>query len=457
MTNISNFSGACNYTNINDAGIFQVVGGGAHYLAADCPAGIRGAGTTNIDPALLAELQTETTWPPLVYSNTSFATPMTFGPQAQRDCTGTVDLGYHYNPMDWVFGGVQVQTNITFMPGTSVGWFQLTNDTSSGNTYGLGLTNGVTVTFTGTATAPCTFEQCDTIQEGDNGIWPVHGGFPGGITAIGPGSTNNPPGLAAEFTHFYQLAGDLNSYSFSDGVSGQPLVVQAKHSEIWASYGGYDLMATFTNCLFVRCDFSQSSTADYPYEILRNCTFIGGTFYVYDYNVTPYWYSSAYNSAFDGTSIGLYYFSGTYTNYADFNYNAFDYGASQPATEGPNTVLVTNGFNWQTNWFGNFYQSVSSPLIDAGSTSATNVGLYHFTTQTNQTVEGASVVDIGYHYVATDPNGVPLDSNSDGIPDYLEDANGNGLVDSGEIDWNITDDLGLQVIINRPRNGGILP
>jgi hypothetical protein len=72
-------------------------------------------------------------------------------------------------------------------------------------------------------------------------------------------------------------------------------------------------------------------------------------------------------------------------------------------------------------------------------------------------VEGDSIVDIGYHYVATDTNGIPLDSNSDGIPDYLEDANGNGLVDSGEIGWNIVGDLNLQVLITRPRNGSILP
>ena len=66
-------------------------------------------------------------------------------------------------------------------------------------------------------------------------------------------------------------------------------------------------------------------------------------------------------------------------------------------------------------------------------------------------------MDIGYHYVATDAYGNPLDSNGDGIPDYLEDVNGNGLVDSGEIGWNVVGDLGLKVLITRPKNGGILP
>ena len=37
------------------------------------------------------------------------------------------------------------------------------------------------------------------------------------------------------------------------------------------------------------------------------------------------------------------------------------------------------------------------------------------------------------------------------------DSNGNGVVDSGEIGWNITGDLGLQVIITRPRNGAVIP
>jgi len=77
---------------------------------------------------------------------------------------------------------------------------------------------------------------------------------------------------------------------------------------------------------------------------------------------------------------------------------------------------------------GQFYLPGTSTLIDVGSTNANYLGLYHYTTQTSQTKEANSVVDIGYHYVALDANGSPIDSNGDGIPDYLEDANGNGLV-----------------------------
>ena len=49
------------------------------------------------------------------------------------------------------------------------------------------------------------------------------------------------------------------------------------------------------------------------------------------------------------------------------------------------------------------------------------------------------MVDIGYHYVATDAYGNPLDSNGNGIPDYLEDANGDGMFDAGDLaDWQIS-------------------
>jgi hypothetical protein len=41
-----------------------------------------------------------------------------------------------------------------------------------------------------------------------------------------------------------------------------------------------------------------------------------------------------------------------------------------------------------------------------------------------------------------------LDSNGDGIPDYLEDANGNGIVDIGEMPFGVT--------IDNPVNGTVI-
>jgi hypothetical protein len=65
--------------------------------------------------------------------------------------------------------------------------------------------------------------------------------------------------------------------------------------------------------------------------------------------------------------------------------------------------------------------------------------LYHFTVLTNQTKAGLlgnGQVSIGYHYVAVDANGNPVDTDGDGMPDYGEDSNGNGLFNVGDLsDW----------------------
>jgi hypothetical protein len=86
--------------------------------------------------------------------------------------------------------------------------------------------------------------------------------------------------------------------------------------------------------------------------------------------------------------------------------------------------------------FGNYYLSSMTPLYEAGSRTAGAAGLAQYTVFANQTKDAAnSAVNIGLHYVAA-TNGLPLDSDGDGIPDYVEDANGNGAVDAGETDPN---------------------
>ena len=102
-----------------------------------------------------------------------------------------------------------------------------------------------------------------------------------------------------------------------------------------------------------------------------------------------------------------------------------------------NTNLASLAY--QTGPLGRYYQPIGSALTNAGSCMASNAGLYHFTTMTNQVKEADSIVDIGLHYVAVDANGNPLDSDSDGLPDYLEDANGDGLLQAGETSFSLTD------------------
>ena len=52
---------------------------------------------------------------------------------------------------------------------------------------------------------------------------------------------------------------------------------------------------------------------------------------------------------------------------------------------------------------------------------------------------------------------LPFDYDGDGIPDYLEDRNGNGVTDTGETNWQDPNDLGLKVWITEPKNNSNIP
>jgi hypothetical protein len=159
---------------------------------------------------------------------------------------------------------------------------------------------------------------------------------------------------------------------------------------------------------------------------------------------------NAFNNAFDTMKLRS---SCTSTN----GYNAYITSSNRFTPTNINDIVLSSAFAWQSGPLGDFYHPTNSVLIDEGDVGADVQGLYHFTTLTNQTKETTSTVDIGYHYVAVDSNGKPLDYDTDGVPDYLEDGNGNGIVNSGETDWQGTNDPGLKVFITRPRDGSTVP
>jgi len=451
-------------TNASDAGVFQIVGDGGNYLATNSI--YRGAGTSNISPQLVADLATKTTYPPIVYTASNFNTSISFSPQAGRDGNATPDLGFHYCPLDYVFGGCVLSNSLTFTAGTAVGWYETSGSVSTaGQPYSICLQNGANFTLSGTATAPCWDASYNMVQEGGIGNWTGRG-YMGELVENGTGSSNEPQ-INSQFAK-WSIAQSMSNFWRDNLAYG---LATCSDCEFYGgSMGSYRPSMYFTNCLFFR-DFvpfwDQSDAASFTFQ---NCTFYNGVlaFARSSGQSASFW--RVIDTAFDGTAFAWSdNFSGN-TNYTQFDYNAYNtnnlswqtypypypptYGTLE--TVGAHDLNVTN-YNWEPSWFGTFYLPTNSPLINQGSTTADQVGLYHFTTQTNQVPETNSIVDISYHYVATDTNGVPLDSNGDGIPDYIEDANGNGLVDSGEIGWNIVGDLGLQVIITQPRNGSSLP
>jgi RHS repeat-associated protein len=409
---------------------FQSVGAGNYYLATGCV--FTNVGTTNIDPTLSAALKQKTTHPPIVYSNITIYVATNFSPQAQRDTNNSPYLGYHYDPLDYVFGAVIAKSNLTFTAGTAAGWFY----NSSGGTYGLAIGDSATAIFNGTVIAPCRWSRYNTVQEGGNGFWQSQS-YLGGIT--GQSYSQAAPAIQAQFTICSMLNNEGNVFRDNSSL----LNINATDCEFWSGGAGdYYASENFTNCLFVNSAPGLWYNYGAANLTLQNCTLIRGSFMA-DHTQGSTWPVKIFNCAFDGTAIYMNAHSLS-TNGAYCDYNAFLTNANLTTIMGGHEVTNLVSFNWQTSWLGNYFLPTNhlpanSWLIDRGSTNANLLGLYHFTTQTNQVKETNSVVDIGYHYVAVDTNGIPIDTNGDGIPDYIEDANGNGLVDNGEISWTNMD------------------
>ncbi|MFM7216295.1 MAG: hypothetical protein ACKO3H_15600 [Verrucomicrobiota bacterium] len=436
------------YTNQNSSvetasagtGLFQVVSGGSHYLVSG--SSYRNSGTTNIDSKLATELKVMTTEAPLVLTG-AVNLDTTLSPRVQRD-TDQPDKGYHYVPLDYVLKAVNL-------------------------TVPLRLTNGVAVAVAGTYGVD--------LQDGSQ--------------FIGEGRADNMNRLTRWHNVQEQWTGEGNGGPMTKITAsyGTRPVVSVRFTELTAlSKSGTTLLDTGNTQPFasVTVEFCQSCNVGIPNlwpidssssaVVLRNNLFERATVSVnhsyYSYN-TPLTFS-AYNNLFWRGALQVAYDSGTSNPTWVIKDNLFD-GTSQTLS-GNSTASVTrsnNGFtsgttntyvgsgdktglsiDYQTNavWGVRYYPASGgapslATLIDAGSRTRETAGLYHFTVKSaNSTKEGAdtpSTVDLGFHYIGLNTFGVPNDADGDGIPDYVEDRNGNNYLDTGESDPAVSNGVGV--------------
>jgi hypothetical protein len=426
---VTNWGGAFTMVNSattnSDTGVFQTAGGGSHYLATNSP--YRNAGTTSIDPRLVADLATKTTYPPIVYSNVTFSVATNFSPQAQRD-SDTPDLGYHYDPLDYITDTLIItNAQLTVSNGTAIACY---------NRPGISLQDGSSIVSVGTPVKPNWFVRYQSVQEQSVALGGTNV-FSGQNVSAAPYGNTGPNGTF-QFTHFATpAAGGWDFYHRSNSVFGN---LTLQNNELWG--GANDLSGstnatsvTLNNNLFWRSSVFASNTSAQASLYLTNNLFWGSSVTLSQPG-SGLW--NAFNNDFDTCSITNSLLTNGYNAYLNcigrlYPTNAFD-------------IVSGNSLAYQTGWLGNYYLPTNSPLIKAGSTTADRVGLYHYTVTTNEVIEGTNTVSIGYHYVAVDTNGIPLDTDGDGIPDYLEDANGDGVYDTGDLsDWTkfSTDGTGM--------------
>jgi hypothetical protein len=374
---------------------------------------------------------------------------VTLSPEVQRDAD-SIDLGYHYDPIDYLVDLYSTSTNIniTLTNGIAVGFFK---DSA------FILTNLVTVNSIGTVEKPNWFTTYNEVQEQPIKIgasfpialWPNPSNE---VSLLNPGNTG--PSVTCNFTKFSCLAGSGGYQIYSDAPGHGLKELNISNCEFFNGAnvfsGVKESVATIQNSLFVCGSVYANATAYAKLQAgstvnMKACTFRGGpSLMMVTFNSgTNFW--EVFNTCYDSVN-----FSGV-SGYGLNDYNAF-FNCSNLPPHGA-SFIFTNSPVWISGPLGDFYQptdpydtyGVSNPLSDAGGDGSGSVlantwGLYHFTTQTNQVKETNSVVDIGYHYVAVDGQGNPQDTNGDGLPDYLQDANGDGAYGTGDWgDWTSLD------------------
>jgi hypothetical protein len=406
---------------------FQTVEAGSFYLANYC--GFQGQGTPNIDPTLILDLQTKTTQPPLVVANVTYSTPTPpWTPIAVRDnytANGIAgpDLGYHYDPLDYLATQITVTgQSLLLSGGVAVGLFGSTG-------FYIGAGGGTGFTSLGRPNAMNRLTWYPAVQE-----QPV---LLNGVSA---------------------LAG----YVFNLNIGGMPKIISLNFTELamqgyrqpfWYYPNAFNFpILTLQNCWLrgVSLNVGGYQANGWPGSsvTLWNNLLERSTVQLYNggliegdgaYSQNPL-AATLYNNTFWQSSLTLSYFAshdnyhvgwtikdnlfdtaaftfggdGSYASYIGISNDGF-YNTSNPL--GGSGHVPLTALTYATGPLGNRYiGSSSSTLIDVGSRSASDAGLSDDTIKANQTPDSGTV-DIGYHYpilsapqAYDDPNEQPCPS-----------------------------------------------
>lgn len=452
VTNGTSYSGTGVYESLSDSGIFQAVGSGARYLASQSPH--RNSGVTSINSTLLSDLTKRTTYPPIVLTS-DIVVDTILNPQAGRD-TDVPDLGYHYDPLDWAWSGKKL-TNVTLTLGNGVAVAFYDSPAA------LTLYTGSRVTGSGNPVTLNRIVPYMAVQE-----QPVLWGSAGTVALfeLAEAAPVAAPVVDLNFTgvDLFQTSGSAQQdFVYSFNIFGQFYLRNCQvrggriHVIPQVNFTNQQQLISFTNNIFqwTSIQLHQGYLNDKTPVLAHFRNNLFRTNYVGFLNHTNTSTWTAHENVFDTVQL---YGPPTAWGRLDNTNNGYYATAQLPQYAGSKLLAA---LDFVTGPLGSYYYPTTgtnlASLLNAGTQTANLSGLYHYTTTTNQVKETNSVVDIGFHYVAVDGNGAPLDADADGTADYAEDLSGNGSVSSGETDWTNASDFGLRVFITRPKSGSQIP
>ncbi len=380
----------------NSSGVFQTALAGAHYLPVTSM--FRDVGEHAIDPVLLKELTAMTTHAPQLVTGPWTNSVTLESQSAYSDWDESLDLGYHYAAIDYYCTGLTVaNATVTLTNGVALAVY---------GDNGLQIGTATTLRSEGNPGMPNRIFRYPAVQEQPI----VYGTYPSGlIKVITPPAIR--PVLGFRFTDFPALAGpegareafDIGSYHASS-IEFMDCQFRGSVVKCTEASGGSGLTTTFAmvNCVAERATLYLGKYW-WGYDVnftagLWNNLFWNGTVTLnYDTHATynPAW--TVRDNHFDNVALTQ---GGTGITNIVKSHNAYQ---STTSLGGTNNVTLT-AFPYATGPLGNWYQGATS-LMNLGSRTAADAGLYHYTTQVTSTKEGtdltSSQVDIGYHHVAT--------------------------------------------------------
>lgn len=448
--------------------LFFANGQGAYYLREESP--FFGVGTTNIPASLKNELAQRTTIPPTVFSD-DLISARALSQRLIRD-TDTPELGYHYPTVDYAINGATVNScTLNIDQGTVLGLF-------GGNwEWGIRLNPGGRLNVNGVPTNRVVFAHLEAVQE--NPTWQLQPWGPlitfkgvyfesgsakplaeariryGDFPTVSEDNWNVHFGNLESFTDIsYMEVGNLNL----DGCLFQG------GAFLYMAGGMQSRTLSIRNNIFERTDvFFKKWVGTYEEQLT-----VANNLFYNDFMVL--WPVSGDNwtfidNIFDRVTFAEDEFGTLFNGPVAVNHHNAYVGMGQrlspaaPTSTDPDLASLT----YLTGSLGRFYLPTSATsLIDKGSRLAADAGLYHLTSFTSNVKEGNEApnpkqVNIGPHNLAL-VSAKPADFDGDGIPDVIEDENGNGIADGNESPWNTLNAGNLVILEPVPNStvGGIL-